>query len=105
MKTIGLTALFECKDYFDKKVSVEPLAKLRNQLLRRPAGCVGSVFCTTGFTEPAITLAHFSQPQAILLWEKENISYCLKNKCFVDGLIKKFQFNYTHGYPNFDLTK
>jgi len=104
LNKIGLTSLFECKDYSDKKVNVEPLAKLRNQLLRRPAGCTGSVFSTTGFTEPAITLAHFSQPQSIILWEKENISYCLENECFVEGLIKKFQFSSTHGYPNFDLT-
>ena len=100
---LGIISLVESKD-LKENVNIEPIAKLRNQLLRRPSGCVGSVFSTTGFTEPAITLAHFVQPQSIILWEKDNIEFCLKNKNFINGFIKKYKANHTSGIPNFDLT-
>jgi hypothetical protein len=42
----GLHWLIECKDE-KEDVAVDPIAKLRNQLLRRPSGTVGLVFTTT----------------------------------------------------------
>lgn len=38
---LGLSCLVESKDFTDKTVDITPIAKLRNQLLRRPAGTVG----------------------------------------------------------------
>ncbi len=107
IQNIGLTVIVECKNYSNKgvNVNVEPLAKLRNQLLRRPPSCIGCVFSTSGFTKPAATLAHFSLPQSIILWQREDIIYCLENECFVEGLEKKIKFSSTHGHPNLNLTK
>lgn len=68
----GINMLLEIKDY-DDKVNVEPIAKLRNQLLRRPSGIVGSVFSRSGFTKQAVMLASYMAPQAILLWSGEEI--------------------------------
>jgi hypothetical protein len=47
---VGLSCLVESKDFADKTVDITPIAKLRNQLLRRPAGTVGLIFSRTGFT-------------------------------------------------------
>jgi hypothetical protein len=38
------SCLVESKDFADKKVDIAPIAKLRNQLLRRPTATVGLVF-------------------------------------------------------------
>jgi hypothetical protein len=59
--------LIECKDTF-KEVNIEAIAKLRNQLLRRPAATIVSVFSRSGFTEAKVTLTGFVAPQTILLW-------------------------------------
>ena len=63
----GLYSLIESKDE-DGNIAIAPIAKLRNQLLRRPAGTFGMVFSSHGYTEAALQLAQFALPQAILLW-------------------------------------
>lgn len=98
-----LHVLAEFKDQKDK-VNIEPIAKLRNQLLRRPSTSIGCVFTTSGFTEPALVLSQFSFPQTILLWENDNIEYCLKNKRFIKGLEEKFKIAVQESFTNFDLT-
>ncbi|HUY92587.1 MAG TPA: hypothetical protein VMV10_27860 [Pirellulales bacterium] len=55
----GLSCLVETKDW-SKKVAIEPIVKMRSQLLRRPAGTIGIVFSKEGFTDPARCLAHFA---------------------------------------------
>ena len=49
-------------------VAIAPIAKMRNQLLRRHAGAIGLVFSYAGFTDAAVILARYIAPQAILLW-------------------------------------
>lgn len=66
----GLACIIECKD-LRKKVNIVPIAKLRNQLLRRPATISGIVFSRKGFTRNAVKLATLISPQTILLWEGE----------------------------------
>jgi hypothetical protein len=58
----GLSCLVESKDFADKPVDIAPIAKLRNQLLRRPASTIGLIFSRTGFTDPATHLSYFSLP-------------------------------------------
>ncbi|MEA5140284.1 restriction endonuclease [Arcicella rigui] len=99
----NISILIECKDY-NNNLSIEPIAKLRNQLLRRPANTIGSVFSTTGFTEPALILSQFSAPQTILLWEKDHIEFCLKNGNFKEGFLKKYRHAIEDAFPNFDVT-
>jgi hypothetical protein len=42
-----VSSLLECKDHASA-VNVEPFAKLRNQLLRRPPGTIGMLFARSG---------------------------------------------------------
>ncbi len=98
----GLACLCECKDY-ESKVNIEPIAKLRNQLLRRPSGTIGCVFSRRGFTTPASELARFLSPQTILLWSGDEICHAIRNRCFVWGLSTKFRHAVEHGFPDLDI--
>src|SRR5688572_12502029 len=60
--TDGLSCLIESKDVAGR-VNIEPIAKLRNQLMRRPSHAVGLVLSVSGFTTPAQTLAQYLSPQ------------------------------------------
>lgn len=87
----GLSVLSECKDYAKGKIDIEPIAKLRNQLLRRPNGVIGSVFSMTEFTEPMKILSSYVYGPIILLWSVEEIEYCLKYRCFTKALVAKYR--------------
>lgn len=97
----GITCMIECKDLVTD-VNIEPLAKLRNQLMRRPAGVVGSVFSSSGFTDPAKTLARFMAPHAILLWQGPEIAHRLRVRDFNGALEAKLRRLIQHGNPDFD---
>lgn len=100
----GLSCLVESKDFADKtNVDVAPIAKLRNQLLRRPAGTVGLVFSRTGFTDPARHLSYFSLPQTILLWNGEEIKYALEREEICELLILKYRVCVEDGLPDYDV--
>lgn len=98
----GLSCMVEAKAGSDK-TAIEPIAKLRNQLLRRPAGVIGSLFSSSGFTDPAFVLSRFLVPQTILLWRPEDLAYCLKRRCMVDGLRRKYRHAVEHGLPDLSL--
>ncbi|UUO15978.1 MULTISPECIES: restriction endonuclease [Aphanizomenonaceae] len=83
----GLSCIIECKDTA-KPVKIEPIAKLRNQLLRRPAATIGSIFSRSGFTEASETLAGFVAPQTILLWGGEEIKYSGSSVIFMETLVQ-----------------
>lgn len=100
---INLSILAEFKDY-SKNLNIEPVAKLRNQLLRRPSGAIGAVFSTQGFTSPALTLTQFLAPQTILLWEKDHIEHCLRNKLFIKGMLSKYRVAIEEANYNYDVT-
>lgn len=87
----GLSCLVESKDFSHDKVDIAPIAKLRNQLLRRPGNTIGWVFSRTGFTDPARILAQFASPQTILLWNGEEIQYALDSENIADLLLLKYQ--------------
>jgi hypothetical protein len=70
----GCTFLIECKD--KETVDIVAIAKLRNQLLRRPDTTFGCVFTADRFTDPALILAGFSLPHRILLWSGVDIESC-----------------------------
>lgn len=82
--------LVECKDQ-QTAVNIEPFAKMRNQLMRRPSAVIGCIFSTSGFSEPALVLSQFSAPQTILLWNGDEFEYCLENEHFIKGLKEKFR--------------
>ena len=95
--------LIECKDW--NAVDVETIAKLRNQILRRPPLTMGCVFVTGRFTVAALILADFTVPHQITLWASEEIEFALADRNFKDPLVKKFQhlclFGMTDHSPNY----
>jgi hypothetical protein len=73
-----LSAVVESKDHDDStRVSIGPIAKLRNQLLRRPSPAIGMLFSRTGFTSPAVILCQYLAPQTVLLWQGPEIELAL----------------------------
>ncbi len=99
----SLACLVECKDT-GNKVNVEPIAKLRNQLLRRPGATIGSIFSRTGFTKPAMILSRFIAPQTILLWSGKEIGYSLQHKCISRAILKKYRHCIENAIPDYDIT-
>ena len=99
----SLSCLIETKDLRADHVNVEPIAKLRNQLLRRPSSTVGLVFSRTGFTSAAQYLARFNAPQAILLWDGEEIAFAIDRRKICDYLIEKYYVCVESGIPYFDI--
>jgi hypothetical protein len=100
----GLSCLVESKDFANKvNVDIVPIAKLRNQLLRRPASTIGSVFSRTGFTDPARHLSYFSLPQTILLWSGEEVNYALEQESICELLILKYRVCVEDGLPDYDV--
>lgn len=99
----GLSCLIEAKDVQDR-INVEPIAKLRNQLLRRPASAIGSVFSKSGFTDPAKILAQYMLPQTILLWSDVDITQALNQERMGQGMKLKYRYAVERGLVEFNLT-
>ena len=98
----GLSCLIESKHY-SSDLNVEPIAKLRNQLARRPAATIGVVFSYKGFTGPARQLAQYLAPQTILLWLGAEVKSALTNKKMVSGLRLKYKHAVEYGLPDYNL--
>jgi Restriction endonuclease len=98
----GLSCLVECKDQ-ESNLAIDPVAKLRNQLLRRPLGLVGLVFSSTDFTESMLILAQYSANQAILLWNSSDLTYVLSRQRMRVGLIEKYRYCVERGLPHYNL--
>lgn len=98
----GLYCLIESKDE-SGDISIGPIAKLRNQLLRRPAGTIGLLFSSKKFTDPAVQLAHFTLPQAILLWTGRHVEYALAEKRNGALLEQKYRACVDEGIPDYDF--
>lgn len=100
--TRGLSCLVESKDYA-VDIAIGPIAKLRNQLLRRPAGTIGLLFSSSGFTPPAVMLAQFIQPQTILLWRGDELAYALEQQRICDLLERKYRACVERAIPDHDV--
>ncbi|HEX6902393.1 MAG TPA: restriction endonuclease [Thermoanaerobaculia bacterium] len=97
-----LKCLVEVKDT-ERPIALAPVAKLRNQLQRRPAETLGLLFSRAGFTRPASVLAQFSSPQAILLWSGAEIEYSLLRGSLCQSLLMKYRKCVEEGTPDFDI--
>ena len=98
----SLSCLVECKDR-DHNIAIDAVAKLRNQLLRRPAGIIGLVFSSASFTEPMLILAQYSTGQAILLWDEDDLDYALRQRKMRSGLMQKYRYCVERGLPHYSL--
>jgi hypothetical protein len=75
----GLSCIVECKDR-RAPLNAEPVAKMRSQLLRRPAGTVGLLFSRSGYHDSATALARYSAHEPILLWYADEITHMLEHE-------------------------
>jgi hypothetical protein len=98
----GLSCLVESKDW-GHNVAIGPIVKMRSQLLRRPAGTLGFMFVKEDFTKPAIYLAHFTMPQAILLWTGSDIQVAMEEGRICWFLRLKHRYCCETGVPDYDL--
>jgi hypothetical protein len=102
----GLTVIFEAKDW-KGPVNVEPLAKLRSQLARRPSSTIGAVFTgcrtTSAFTEAARQLAGFFAPQTVLLWSGEDVHFSIERGKMRQGMLVKMRHMVEQVMPDYDL--
>lgn len=103
----GLSCLVESKDFDENaannNVNITPIAKLRNQLLHRPASTIGLVFSRTAFTPPALKSCHFLAPQTILLWNGNEIEYALEEESICEMLTLKYRACVEYGLPDYDV--
>jgi hypothetical protein len=100
----GVSALVESKDFGDdRRVNIEPISKLRSQLLRRPSSTIGMLFSRTGFTDPALVLSQYLSPQTILVWQGQEIEYALNNSRFRRGLMVKYRMAVHRGVNDFSI--
>jgi hypothetical protein len=90
VEAAGLYCLLESKDW-SKPISIDPIAVLRNQLLRRPAATIGMVFSRSGYAEAALLLAGYLGGQTILLWHPGEITLALNEERIVPLLAAKYR--------------
>jgi hypothetical protein len=99
----GLHALVESKDQ-QGAVAIEPIAKLRNQLMRRPVATIGMIFSTSSYTAPALVLATYLAGQTILLWFAGEISLALEKEKIIPLLEAKYLGCVSNAVPDTDTT-
>jgi hypothetical protein len=80
--------LIECKDR--RGVDITAVAKMRNQLARRPPITMGCIFTSGSFTAPAVVLADFAAPHRITLWDQRDIADAIKARDFAEALERKY---------------
>lgn len=81
-------------------VAIAPIAKMRNQLLRRHSGAIGLVFSYAGFTDAAVILARYIAPQAILLWTGQEIERAITDRKIFEYLEIKYRVCVETGMPD-----
>jgi hypothetical protein len=88
--------LIESKDQYRPK-DIEPVAKLRIRLERRPPGTMGILFSTQGFTVAAELFAQFSSPMNVLFWSREDVQYAVVYGKMCDVLRYKMRYAVEEG--------
>jgi hypothetical protein len=99
----SLPVLIESKDT-GKPKNHTAIAKLKQQLTRRPGSAIGAVFARSGFTPEALLLTARSTPQNILLWNGEDIDLALKKGRMRAGLNAKFRKAVERAVPDWALS-
>ena len=89
----------------ERPVAIAPLAKMRNQLLRRHSGAIGLVFSFSGFTSAAVILARYIAPQAILLWTGLEMDQALHDEKMLEYLEYKYRICVETGIPDASIQK
>ena len=100
--TNGRSCLIECKDQAGT-VNIDPIAKLKNQLSRRPNGVIGSMVSSTSFTEATVYLSQYNMNQSVLLWNSDDITYGLTQQFMSRGLFRKYWYCVQTGKTDYNL--
>jgi len=100
----NLHCLIEAKDR-DETQGVEPVAKLRNQIMRRPASTIGLVFTTSQYSIPAKMLTRMMNPLSILLWEYQELRQAVEEKTMCRSLKTKFKYAVERRMPDYNVRK
>jgi len=93
----GISAMIECKDHSNlqsrtkRRIDFAPIAKLRNQLTRRPSTLIGCMFTSGDFTSAAKLMVNFTKPQTILCWNGQEIDECIRKRDFAFLMQSKYQ--------------
>lgn len=95
----SLACLIESKD-LQGRVNFEPIAKLRQQLSRRPPATVGCCFARNGFTSEAILLTQRSTPQNVLLWDGTELEFAFSRGTMCKGLVAKYRHSVEQALPD-----
>lgn len=98
----NIACLIEAKDYKDA-LDILLVAKLRNQLMRRPAGTMGIIFGRSNFTQPMKDLTRMMNPLQILLWEYEELEYAITNRKMCVALRLKYRQAIELGMSDFNF--
>jgi hypothetical protein len=97
---IGRFSCIAESKHTEKPIAITPIAKMRNQLLRRHSGAIGLVFRYAGFTDAAVILARYIASQAILLWTGLEIGQAIADKKILDHLEFKYRICVETGMPD-----
>jgi hypothetical protein len=100
----GLSCMVETKHTVQKQ-AVGPIAKMRNQLLRRHSNTIGLVVSFSGFTEAAVILAKHIAPQAILLWSGFEVEEAIRDRRIVEALEYKYRRCLEYGLPDLSINR
>lgn len=100
----GLACLIESKDY-SEAINIEPVAKLRNQLARRPAGTLGLIFARNGYTPSAKYLVKTHMPLNILLWEFDELKSAIAARSMRRALQTKFRAAVEKALPDYNIER
>jgi len=92
----NLACLVEVKDSA-AAVDIGVLAKVRAQLVRRPASTLGLVVSRSGFTGPATTLSGFFAPQTVLLMAGDALEKALQDENIAATLLASYRRTVEHG--------
>jgi Restriction endonuclease len=100
----NIRLMVETKDW-ETNVPIVPIAKLRNQLLRRPSQLIGSIFTSSSFTDPAIILSGYLSQNTILLWDASDVDFCFQNQYFRKAAVHKYEETLKYGISTGPLKK
>ncbi len=92
----GRGFLIESKDQ-NRPKDIEPIAKLRLRLERRPPDTMGLIFSSAGFTTAAEVFAQFASPMNVLLWDGNDFEYALMYGKMTDALAYKMKYAIEEG--------
>ena len=98
----GLSILVETKDTQEPQ-NIEPIAKLKSQLDRRPPQTLGLVMSRSGYTVPAITLTQLISGGRIMLWRGDELRYALAGSRLVRSLREKHRHLIEQAMPDLNV--